>query len=1059
MKTLLSKLFPFRSRTVRKATRQARRPRLSIEKLDDRVLPSASSVLNNSILTITADNNGSNATFFSIGTDQWMVAYGDSAQTFSGPVNEVVFKGGAGNDNFSNQSSVNCLVIGSAGRDTYNGGSGVNLLDRNGNRVSWSSTSGQNVTFGLGDGSPTTDDLNATGSMMVSVSPANDSQLSIAGPSGIGFRLDAVNGQWQDSVGTDSSGKTTHTFKPSSRSLTLHTGSFLGDISLPGAGQAGLTIGTKGTTWADPVGEFNTMTIGPNLPLDTSSTSPTKFLTFGQDYGVDLKLPSLNWGLQLGSTLAATGGPMSGAPLNKSIPYFFVANSLMASATVGGYTAQVGTNIQFAFDPSDPFVYVAAHGIPTPEGPIDIAIGASINGRILFTPQIPAPSSVLGVPVPPPNIAGNVYLGGIIPLPDTPLAITGNMVVGLVHDVNGNLAAGSKLTKTHADALLQKKENLLTLIQSMTSQPTIGINGELDVGKDFLAHTGIVQMKLGNAVAYYVPTMTNPNPNGLTPADIANFNNSFLAQLDGLTYFGFHPDASIIPSFASGHAFVIYAQSANPFDGIPIPANIAHTFGDVINAITDARQFSLQGIVDSQKNWALRIDGKATGLFGFATTASARLEASSLTNKVAITAGIQAPFGLADLTLHGTLDLQTGDIAVFEKASVSYSVPGIVTLKGDEELLLSFKAANLQASAALDVSADAGTIFGVANLWAHAGVTLDSSHVLLNGNAELDLDGSKWFDASIDSSGITIAGHRFGWPTDGDLIADGPALVDSPAMLHFFVPSGITDPRHFSAALSPDGLAANYDAASTDPNASFTFAAPGTYTIYGRMYQSSGDVSDYQTPVTVYGSDQHDTYFVERLYHDLLGRASDSAGLAFYTGQLAHGASHAQVAGWFLHSDEYLQDVVQAAYHEMLGRFGEPAGLRGWVSFLQAGHTADELRVQIANSLEYSQHHGDEVAFVEGLYQDALGRMGTAAEVNYYTQVLAGGASRADVVQAFFASSEHQTRMTEEIYQKFLRRDADPSGLFFSTRILSQGKSDVNLTGSVLGSAEYAPLA
>src|SRR5207253_322356 len=162
------------------------------------------------------------------------------------------------------------LVIGSAGNDTYNGGSGVNLLDRNGNRVSWSSTSGQNVTFGLGDGRPTTDDLNATGSMMVSVSPVNDSQLTIAGPSGIGFRLDAVNGHWQDSVGTDSSGKRTHTFKPSSASLTLHTGSLLGDIPLPGAGQAGLTIGTKGTSWADPVGEYDgNMKIGPNLPLDT----------------------------------------------------------------------------------------------------------------------------------------------------------------------------------------------------------------------------------------------------------------------------------------------------------------------------------------------------------------------------------------------------------------------------------------------------------------------------------------------------------------------------------------------------------------------------------------------------------------------------------------------------------------------------------------------------------------------------------------------------------------------------------------------------------------------
>ena len=79
--------------------------------------------------------------------------------------------------------------------------------------------------------------------------------------------------------------------------------------------------------------------------------------------------------------------------------------------------------------------------------------------------------------------------------------------------------------------------------------------------------------------------------------------------------------------------------------------------------------------------------------------------------------------------------------------------------------------------------------------------------------------------------------------------------------------------------------------------------------------------------------------------------------------------------------------------------------------------------------------------------------------MNDYLQVLAGGASRADVVQAFFGSTEHQTKMTQDIYQEFLRRDADPSGLFFYMRSLSQGKSEADLIGSVLASTEYAPQA
>jgi hypothetical protein len=521
----------------------------------------------------------------------------------------------------------------------------------------------------------------------------------------------------------------------------------------------------------------------------------------------------------------------------------------------------------------------------------------------------------------------------------------------------------------------------------------------------------------------------------------------------------FHFAIPTLPTWANGPVFAIVAQSTNPFESVPI-------VGDTMTKVMPHGDFALAGMVDSQKNWGVHVSATNASFFSL-NPDSLIIEASSVLNTVHFQATIRPGFGLFN-TAQGDVDLNTGRVLMTDSTGFSFdiTVPGLklFTVKGSETLTLFYSGGLFgQFSAGLQIGASAAIPFGSADFSAHADVTIGSSYVIASGGGELDVYGREIAGVSIDNKkvSVTVAGQpsTFNWPSGppGALSSDGPAKVGTPTTVHFFVPDGVADPVHFSAALSADGLAANYDAAGTNPDISFTFGAPGTYTIYGRMYLASGETDDYSTTVPVFGPDQADTYFVERLYHDLLGRSSDSAGLAFYTGALANGATHEKVAGWFLHSDEYQQDVVQAAYHEMLGRFAEPAGLRGWISFLQAGHTADDLRSQIAKSPEYAQVHLDDAGLIQGLYQDALGRMGTTTEVDYYTQVLAGGASRADVVQAFFASSEHQTRMTQETYEKFLRRDADASGLFFYSQALGQGKSEVDLVGSILGSTEYAP--
>ena len=86
---------------------------------------------------------------------------------------------------------------------------------------------------------------------------------------------------------------------------------------------------------------------------------------------------------------------------------------------------------------------------------------------------------------------------------------------------------------------------------------------------------------------------------------------------------------------------------------------------------------------------------------------------------------------------------------------------------------------------------------------------------------------------------------------------------------------------------------------------------------------------------------------IEGLYHTILGRPADPAGLANWDAQLKAGESVAQIAGQLFHSPEYLNNVVQSYYQTYLGRAGDPAGVASWVAKLQAGTSEEAGRGRV----------------------------------------------------------------------------------------------------------------
>jgi streptogramin lyase len=230
----------------------------------------------------------------------------------------------------------------------------------------------------------------------------------------------------------------------------------------------------------------------------------------------------------------------------------------------------------------------------------------------------------------------------------------------------------------------------------------------------------------------------------------------------------------------------------------------------------------------------------------------------------------------------------------------------------------------------------------------------------------------------------------------------------------------------------------------TGPNGSYLFndLAPGTYTVRLETYPgetltgaagaaptvvvqaggiaspapfgvvSAGTVLPLNLPPAPFGTKNPDvsTAEVNGLYNIILGRAPDPAGLAAWVGALKNGMPLASVAAGLFGSVEYQTDLVASYFKNYLDRTGSPGEVAAWVALMQQGLTAEQIAADFHDSAEYSALHATDADFIQSLYFDILGRAGTAPELTSWEAAIAGGLSRAQVVQAFLGSPEAATR-------------------------------------------------
>jgi hypothetical protein len=123
-------------------------------------------------------------------------------------------------------------------------------------------------------------------------------------------------------------------------------------------------------------------------------------------------------------------------------------------------------------------------------------------------------------------------------------------------------------------------------------------------------------------------------------------------------------------------------------------------------------------------------------------------------------------------------------------------------------------------------------------------------------------------------------------------------------------------------------------------------------------------------------------WWVQGLYKDVLGRTASADEVNGWLGILQAGMSPTQIAHSFTTSFEREANRISADYAHYLGRLASADEVNGWLAAVHEGLTQEDLAAAFASSAENFANHGNDAGtWLSGLYQDILGRLADASEI------------------------------------------------------------------------------
>lgn len=233
--------------------------------------------------------------------------------------------------------------------------------------------------------------------------------------------------------------------------------------------------------------------------------------------------------------------------------------------------------------------------------------------------------------------------------------------------------------------------------------------------------------------------------------------------------------------------------------------------------------------------------------------------------------------------------------------------------------------------------------------------------------------------------------------------------------------------------------------------------------------------------------------FVERMYTEVMGRASDADGKADWVNKLVgHTGDGATLAEGFIMSEEFKnrgvsnEDFLTIMYKTFFNREADEGGYNDWLGKLQAGTSRGEVLAGFVDSAEFAQlcvNYGISQGYMYGngtvanpgialfvyrLYSTLLDRTPDASGVLDWTSRIANNQISAAeaATTGFILSQEFQQRSAqmdndtylEVMYATFFDRKGDSTGLRNWENQLLAGADRNNIVFGFAGSPEFINL-
>jgi hypothetical protein len=198
--------------------------------------------------------------------------------------------------------------------------------------------------------------------------------------------------------------------------------------------------------------------------------------------------------------------------------------------------------------------------------------------------------------------------------------------------------------------------------------------------------------------------------------------------------------------------------------------------------------------------------------------------------------------------------------------------------------------------------------------------------------------------------------------------------------------------------------------------------------------------------------------FVRDVYLKVLQRQADQAGVTFWVADIRAGkATRYDVAFAIEQSQESRAVDVQRSYVIVFGRNVDPTGANYWVNQLVSGALNEgTFTAALFNSPEYLATHSDLNAFINSVFQSALGRPATASDLAFFTNLVQSGqGTRSTVVLLILGTPESYQQAVAQVYVEFLVRSPDGTGLSYFVGKILGGYTPTQLAAAILASDEF----